>query len=140
MSIGFSAGDLIGAANVTYHLIKALREYNDAGEDYRLAIEELGCMQQALIRVSCLVKDETFSGSAAQSARYIVLQSMGLIESYLERTKKYERSLGSEKTGRRLRWRKVGWTLFKAEEMRDLRNTLHGRLTSLNVLLAAERM
>jgi hypothetical protein len=47
MSFGFSVGDLIGAANLTYRLINALREHHDAGEEYRAAIDELGCYQSA---------------------------------------------------------------------------------------------
>jgi hypothetical protein len=38
MSFRFSVGDLMGAANLTCRLSKALRESQNAGEEYRAAI------------------------------------------------------------------------------------------------------
>ena len=43
MSFGFSVGDFIGAANLTYKLIAALRENHGAGEEFRAAIDEERC-------------------------------------------------------------------------------------------------
>jgi hypothetical protein len=54
MSFRFLVGDLIGAANLTYNLIKALHGCRDASKEYRAAIDELGHIQQAFIKVSCL--------------------------------------------------------------------------------------
>jgi hypothetical protein len=141
MSFGFSVGDLIGAANLTYRLIKALQGSHDAGEDYRAAIHELGCMQQAFIRVSCLGANENVSQATFTSASFIVMGSMDIIESFLAKTKKYDRRLGGLGTsGMAQNLRKVGWTLYKAEDMKKLRETLHARLTSVNVLLVAANL
>lgn len=145
MSFGFSVGDLIGGANLTYQLIKALHGSQDAGQEYREAIEELGCVQQALIRVSCLGSNPNFARATFESASNIIMGSMKIIESFLDRTKKYDRKLGhfgasSSRASFSHNWRKVGWTLFKADEMKKLRETLHARLSSLAVLLAAANL
>jgi hypothetical protein len=141
MSSLFSVGDLIGAANLTYHLIKALHGSQDAGEEYRAAIDELGCFQQALIRVSCLRSEKDFPQATFESASCIIMKSMDIIQSYLDKTKKYDRRLGSlGSSGFAHGLRKVGWTLFKAEDMKKLRETLHARLSALGVLLAAANL
>ncbi|PVH98015.1 hypothetical protein DM02DRAFT_683495 [Periconia macrospinosa] len=141
MSFGFSIGDLIGAANLTYRLIKALHGSQDAGEEYRAAINELGCVQQALIRVSCLGSNKDFPRATFESASYIIMGSMDIIQSFLDRTKKYDKRLGSlGSSGFAHGLRKVGWTLFKAEDMKKLRDTLHARLSTLGVLLAAANL
>jgi hypothetical protein len=141
MSFGFSVGDLITAANLTYRLIKALHGSQDAGEEYRAAIDELGCFQQALIRVSCLRSNKDFPKATFESASCIIMKSMDIIQSFLDRTKKYDRRLGSlGSSGFAHGLRKVGWTLFKAEDMKKLRDTLHARLSALGVLLAAANL
>jgi predicted TIM-barrel fold metal-dependent hydrolase len=141
MSFGFSIGDLIGAANLTYTLIKALQGSHDAGDDYRAAVHELGCMQQAFIQVSCLGANQKVSQATFASAAWIVMGAMEIIQKYLDKTKKYDQSLGGLRTsGIRQNLRKVGWTLYKADEMKKLRETLHARLSSLSVLLAAANL
>lgn len=141
MSFGFSVGDLIGAANLTYRLIKALHGSQDAGEDYRSAINELGCVQQAFIRVSCLGASKEFPRATFESASCIIMGAMDIIQSYLDKTKKYDRRLGGfGASGLAQSFRKVGWTLFKAEDMKKLRETLHARLSALGVLLAAANL
>jgi len=141
MSFGFSVGDIISAANLTYRLIKALHGSQDAGEEYRAAINELGCVQQALIRVSCLGSNKDFPQATFESASCIIMGSMDIIKSFLDRTKKYDRRLGGLGTpGFAQGLRKVGWTLFKEEDMKKLREALHARLAALGVLLAAANL
>jgi hypothetical protein len=74
---------LIAAANITYHLIKALHGCQSAGAEYRAAIEELGCVQQALMRVGCLGSNENFPRAKFDSASYIIMGSMDIIQSFL---------------------------------------------------------
>ena len=141
MSFGFSVGDLIGAANLTYRLIRALHGSQEAGEDYRAAIVELGCFQQALMGVSQLGSNKDFPQATFESASSIIMGSMDIIQTFLEKTKKYDKRLGKlGSSGFAQGWRKVGWTLFKAEDMKKLRDTLHARLSSLSLLLAAANL
>ena len=137
MVVGVSVGDLIAAANSTYRLIRVLQGSHDAGDDYRAAIDELGCMQQAFIRVSCLSANQNVSQATFDSASFIAMGSMEVIESFLAKTKKYDQRLGGRGTsGIAQNLRRVGWTLYKAEDMKKLRETLNARLSSLSVLLA----
>lgn len=136
MSFGFSVGDLLGAANLTYRLIAALRENHDAGEEYRAAIDELGCYQTALMRVSYLGRSKNVPRDTFDAASYMVMQSMDMIQSYLEQTKKYDQKLGrAGVSGFRHGVRKVRWTLLKADDMKKLRESLQRRNAGLQLLL-----
>jgi hypothetical protein len=141
MSFGFSVGDLIGAASLTHCLIRALQGSHDAGDDYRAAIDELGCMQHAFMKVHDLGKNPNTSGATFLPAYSIVMGAMGIIQAFLEKTKKYDRRLrGLGPSSLAQNMRKVGWTLYKAEDMKKLRETLHARLSSLSVLLIAANL
>jgi hypothetical protein len=60
---------------------------------------------------------------------------------FLDKTKKYEKRLGGlGNSGIAQNLRKVGWTLYKADDMKRLRETLHARLSSLNLLLVAANL
>lgn len=136
MSFGFSVGDFIGAANLAYKLIAALRENHGAGEEYRTAIDELGCYQAALMRVSHLERNKKIPRDTFYAASHMVMQSVDMIQSYLDQTKKYDQKLGRlDSSGFRHGVRKVRWTLMKAEDMRKLREHLQHRNAALQLLL-----
>lgn len=66
----------------------------------------------------------------------MVMQSMEMIQSYLDQTKKYDQKLGRlESSGFKYGVRKVRWTLLKAEDMRKLRENLQRRNAALQLLL-----
>jgi len=141
MSFGFSVGGFIGAANLTGRLIQAINGSHDAGEDYRAALRELRCMQDAFIRVSRLGESRHVAQATFKSAAWIAMDAMKIIELFLDKTKKYDKRLGRlETSGMAQNYRKVGWALYKADDMKKLRETLHARLTSLNLLLVAANL
>jgi hypothetical protein len=37
-------------------------------------------------------------------------------------------------------WQKVGWALFKKEELKDLKDRLHVKLSSISVLLQTAKL
>jgi hypothetical protein len=49
MSFGYSIGDLIVGANLTYRLIRIMAHTRDASDEYIDAISELSSMQQTLL-------------------------------------------------------------------------------------------
>ncbi|KAK0617353.1 hypothetical protein B0T14DRAFT_605442 [Immersiella caudata] len=100
-----------------------MAETRGSSEEYREAMTELCGIQQAFIY-------------------YIVLSSMEIIAKFLEQTKEYRRQLeasGNNLGGVSGSWCKVGWALYKKEELRSLRDSLHCRLVSVNTLFAAAK-
>ena len=92
--VWFPRCGFIGAANLTYRPIAALRENHGAGEEYRAAIDELGCYQAGLMRVSYLGRNKSVPRDTFDAASHMVMQRIEMIRSYLDQTKKYDQKLG----------------------------------------------
>lgn len=76
--------------------------------------------------------------ATVNAASHIVLSSMDVIAKFLERTKHYQSVLEDPRALTfQNSWYKVGWTLYKSHELRALRDALHSKLTSVQVLLSA---
>ena len=52
MSFGYSVGDVLAGANLSYRLLRVMMDSKGASGEYRDAILELGAMQQAFMQVS----------------------------------------------------------------------------------------
>lgn len=87
------------------------------------------------MRVSCLAQNSHVMRDRFDAASHFVMQSMGLIHSYLDQIKKYDQRLGrKESTGICFDVRKVRWTLIEAVDMETLRESIHRRNTGLQLL------
>jgi hypothetical protein len=142
MSFGYAIGDFIAGANLAHRLIRIMAETRGSSEEYREAMTELCGIQQAFIYVSQIIRSGTLPKATVNSASYIVLSSMEIIAKFLEQTKEYRRQLeasGNNLGGVSGSWCKVGWALYKKEELRSLRDSLHCRLVSVNTLFAAAK-
>ena len=142
MSFGYSVGDFIAGANLTYRLISALSETQGASIEYQAAIHELGSIQQTFFQVGQMKASNILRQDTINAVSHIVISSLELIGSFLERTKKYRQRFCSN-SGSGLvtdSWRKVGWALFKREELESLRKSLHRKLTAIGVLLSTAQL
>lgn len=139
MSFGFSAGDFIAGANLAYRLIRALSETQGATMEYQGVIQELGCVQQTFLHVGQMGSCNLFSEATINAMSFIVDSSKEIMVRFLEKTEKYRRSLSGNSMRSSLAtdsWRKIGWSLFKKQELIDLRETLQTRLAAINVLVS----
>ena len=139
MSFGYSIGDLMAGANLTYRVIHALTSSTGASDEYQEAINELGCMQQTFLQVGHLKRSHAVCQATINAVSHLVISSIETIGKFLEKIKLYQRRLSENYGGMAGSWQKVGWTLFKKEELMRLRDTLHVRLNAVNVLLSAAR-
>ncbi|CAH0052820.1 unnamed protein product [Clonostachys solani] len=146
MSFGYSVGDFITGANITYRLIRVLADSSGASEEYQEAMLELSAMQQAFLQVSQMTQNPVIPQATVNSASHIVMSAMDIISHFLDRSRRYREKLGggtnsggNEGSMSRIEdsWTKVGWSLFKKEELKDLRDRLHSRLSSIQLLLSA---
>jgi hypothetical protein len=87
MSFGYSLGDFIAAANLSYQLIRVLSETKGACLEYQEAMMELGAMQQAFLQVSQMKHSDLLSRATTNSASHIVMSAMDIIADFLERSK-----------------------------------------------------
>lgn len=142
MSFGYSIGDFIAGANLSYRLIKALSETQGASTEYQEAIAELATLQQTFLQVSQLRASKTLPQATINGASEIVMSSMELIGAFLAKTQKYRERLCGKGNGNKVSdsWQKMGWVLFKKEELRRLRDELHLKLSHISLLLATAQM
>jgi hypothetical protein len=89
MSFGYSFGDFVASANLSYRLIRASSETRGASLEYQEAINELASMQHTFLQVGQMRPSSTLSRATINVAPYIVLSSVNLIAEFLEKTKKY---------------------------------------------------
>jgi hypothetical protein len=137
MSFGYSAGDFLAGANLTYQLIKALSGTQCAFQEYQEALRELGCFQQVFMQVSRMVENPNLNPSTINAASHIVLSAMILIGDFLTKTQRYRERLNGRESGNAASdsWQKMGWVLFKKDELRALKEALHVKLTSVSLLI-----
>jgi len=142
MSFGYSIGDFFAGANLSYRLVKALSSTQGPYIEYQEAIAELGCLQQTFLQVGRMTTNPNLSAATVNAASHIVLSSMSLIGDFFERTKSYRerfRQSGS-RSAVSDSWQKMGWVLFKKEELMALTNALHVKLSSISVLLSTAKL
>ena len=139
MSFGFSVGDFIAGAELAYKLIRALSNSQGSTIEYQDAIQELSCIQQTFLHVGQLHASNLLCQATLNAISYIVDSSREVIARFLDKTEKYRKSLSSNGLGASLArdsWRKIGWSLFKKQELVDLKNTLRTRLMAINILVS----
>ena len=107
---------------------------------------ELSAMQQAFLQVSQMTQNPVSPQATVNSASHILMSAMDIISHFLDRSRRYQKKLGggtsssgNEGPMSRMegRWAKVGWSLFKKGELKDLRDRLHSGLSSIQLLLSA---
>jgi hypothetical protein len=139
MSFGFSAGDFIAGANLACTIVRALSESRGASTEYQDVIRELGCIQQTFLQVEQIRVSNLFSQATMNAITCIINSSIEVMAGFLERTDKYRQSLSgmSRQSFAKDSWRKIGWSLYKSEELTTLRDSLQTRLTSISILVSA---
>ncbi|TLD23879.1 hypothetical protein PspLS_06316 [Pyricularia sp. CBS 133598] len=124
----------LSCANTTYKLIRVLSDTRGACIKYQEAMPELCAMQQAFIQVSQMSSDRSglMPRATVKSASFISYRAQPITSDVSPG--KMRRGISGSIEGS---WCKVGWTLFKKDELRELRDLLHARLASINTLLSA---
>lgn len=142
MSFGYSFGDFVAGANISYRLIQVLTESQGASLEYQEAIGELGTLQQTFLQVAYMRPSKNLSQATINAASHIVLSSMELIGNFLTKTKGYRERLCGRGNGNAVSdsWQKMGWVLFQKEELRELRDTLHLKLSNIGILLSTAQL
>lgn len=138
MSFGFSAGDFISAATLTYKLIHALSDSSGSSIEYQQLIQDLSCVHRTLLQIDQMHQSHQLNQSTLHALAHQVDSTRKPIEDFLARTEKYRHSLTAGGSGNwgKDSWRKIGWSLHKKDEVRVLREVLQLRLLSINILLS----
>ncbi|KAI1410683.1 hypothetical protein F5Y13DRAFT_167152 [Hypoxylon sp. FL1857] len=136
MSFGFGVGDFIAGANLAHKLIRVMTETRGATAEYQEALAEVCGIQQIFIQLTQLCRSEVLPRATLNSIAQIVMPSMKIIADFLDKIKNYQAKLSSN-GGLSSSWCKMGWALFRKDELKALRDTLHSRLSAISTLLTA---
>ena len=107
--------------------------------DYQQLIQDLSCVHRTLLQVEQMKAANQLNQSTINALRHQVEGTKKPMETFLERTEKYRRSLGAGTgSGSAVKdsWRKMGWSLQKRNDVIALRDVLQIRLLCINVLLS----
>jgi hypothetical protein len=96
MSFGYSIGDFIAGANLSYRLIQVLSSSRGASQEYQEALQEISAIHQTFLQVSRMTSNPTLSHATVNAASHIVLSSMSIMDDFLK-TKGYRNSYAGER-------------------------------------------
>jgi hypothetical protein len=141
VGFGFSAGDFIAALDLVATVIDALRDSGQSSTEYRELISQLLTLQAALRAVERVEVDDV------QHAELVALhqaaaQCQRTIDVFWEKIKKYQPSLGTGGSERRVKdgWMKIKWALCKKEDLVRFKADLMGHTESIELLLTTVQM
>ncbi|KDR77207.1 hypothetical protein GALMADRAFT_435833 [Galerina marginata CBS 339.88] len=133
-----SFGDIIAAAGLALSIYKALSDSAGATYDYQCLIDELYSFHLALQSVNVVLsKSGTTPGEVlVQNIKAEATSCRKLLEKFWDRIKSYQKSLGGGRRDWKDSWRKIGWGLFKANEVVDFRQKLCQHKQTITVFLS----
>jgi hypothetical protein len=137
VGFGFSAGDLISALSLVATVIDALRESGESSSEYRALVTQLHTLENALLRVKALGIDDAEQGELVTALQQAVTHCQTTIDSFWQRIKKYQPSLGEGGSGSRVKdgWMKIKWAVCRREDLLKFRMDLIGHTESIEMLL-----
>ncbi|THH12861.1 hypothetical protein EW146_g7299 [Bondarzewia mesenterica] len=144
-----SFGDIVAVIQLARSISNALSESAGSSKEYQMLIAELDSFSGTIETVQdAMSSARGLSTSVENAIRHALGLCHGILKDIESKIIGYKESLNKGGTGRAVRdlWRKIGWALFKKEELVEMRRRLHGQLEGMNTLLtlsnwnALERM
>jgi hypothetical protein len=116
-----SFGDIATAASIVHSIYKALSDSMGASYDYQCLIMELHSFEQALKIGDHAITVAFPTGCDALDIAAEITTCLELLKMFHDRIRSYQKALGSGKGGS---WRKIGWSLFKVDEVANFRQKI----------------
>lgn len=138
---GFSAGDIAEAIKLIAKIAKALKESGGSATEYQDTMKSLGSqllMLQHLEAIHSKIRDK----AVASTLQVLALRAKQPILEFMERTRKYESSLGTTRPSKSMKraLHKCDWALRVVEDARKLRTCISADLEAVHLLLASESL
>ena len=127
-----SFGDIVTAASLVHSIYKALSDSMGASYDYQCLISELRSFEQALKFVNAVITGAPSTGRDALNIAAEIETCLELLKKFDDRIKSYQKALGGKKGSS---WRKIGWTLFKADEVASFRQKISYHKQNISLFL-----
>ena len=137
MSFGYGVGDVIAVATLVTKIARSLRETTGSSQDFQNLVLRFDTFGQLLNTVQ-QIKSGQLPQSAVSAICTHVANSKPLLRKFDETTERYKRSLSGAGSGKRLQdsWRKIGWGLYKRQEILELSDGLAKEIDAIQLLLS----
>ena len=121
-----SFGDIVTAASLVHSICKALSDTMGASYDYQCLITELRYFEQALKVVDFAISAAPPTGSDALNIAAEIATCLNLLNTFYDRIRPYQKGLGDREHAPWIKktYRKINWTLFKANEVDNFRRKI----------------
>ena len=116
-----SFGDIVTAVSIVHSIYNALSDSMGASYDYQCLITELRSFEKALKIVDVAITVASPTGRDAFDIGAEITTCLELLNTFHDRIKKYQKALGGRKGAS---WRKIGWSLFKPDEVANFRQKI----------------
>ena len=132
-----SFGDIVTAASIVQSIYKALSDSMGASYDYQCLITELRSFEQALKFVDHAIAVAPPTGRDALDIAAETTTCLEMLKTFDDRIKSYQKALGGRKGAS---WRKIGWSLFKADEVASFRQKISQHKQNITLFLIGVTM
>ena len=131
-----SFGDIVTAIGIVHSICMALSDSTGAANDYQSLIEELNSFEKALEFVHFVITADPPTGSDARHITAEITTCLELLNTFHNRIRPYQ-VLGGGKRASLLKtsWRKIGWTLTKANEVASFRQKISQHKLNITLFL-----
>ncbi len=134
-----SFGDIATAVDLALRIVKALRSSSGSSYEYQYLLQEL----HALAYVLQLANATTHTGMLPLDVTHAIVAEIArcrvVMDRLWERIHGYQKALGTP-GGIGSSWRKIGWALFKTQDIEETRAKLATHRMSLVTLITVCNM
>ena len=131
---GFSIGDFIAGINVIVTAVNAFQEGHGATAEHAALLNELTNLEGGLTAIDDLDIDES-QHRQCKAIEHAVKDCQDCINNFVRSIAKYQPWLCPGAKNWRANLRKMQWALCKKDDIRNLRDQLEHRSSSINMLL-----
>ena len=132
MFVPASFGEIVTAAKIVHSIYKALSDSMGASYDYQCLIMELRSFEQALKAVEVSITFTPPSGRVALDIAAEITTCLELLKMFDDRISSFQKALGGRKGAS---WRKIGWSLLKADEVASFRQKISQHKQNITLFL-----
>jgi hypothetical protein len=138
MSFGYSVGDVIAIGSLLFKIGATLRDSTGSSADYQELVLRFDCFEQLLKTVRRQIASSQLPRPAAHAIIGHVSKCEPLLRKFDTTTEKYKKSLSRGGSGKKLKdsWRKIGWGMYKRDEILELYEGLGTQMDAINLLLS----
>lgn len=134
---GFGVGDVIAIIELITKVGKALKDSDGAASEYEEVVQELESLRSILTHLGSLRFQEPIGTSPSLSLTRLILTCQHPLEGFLDRTARFQASLGASTHRNFLRTipRKAQWGIFMDAEIPKLRSVVAAKVLQLQLVL-----